>query len=255
MSTTRRAPCPACDRGAKDRALAITEDDRGIVSYCHRCGYTSAENFERRPDAAPMPTRSPEPLEWSEKAEAIWRRTVPLRGTLGQKYLEHRGCVLPPADSDLRFLEPTDRHPPTLCARITDAATGRPISLHMTALAPDGSARGERRYLSGHRKARGCVRLWPDDAVTRGLAIGEGIETCLAAAHAYTPVWSCLDAGNLAAFPLLAGIEALSVYADNDDAGRHAARAVGERWADAGREVTVITPIADGADIADLVAA
>ena len=29
----------------------------------------------------------------------------------------------------------------------------------------------------GHRKAGGVIRLWPDDEVTDGLAVAEGIET------------------------------------------------------------------------------
>lgn len=32
-----------CNRGPKDDALAITRDERGTVSFCHRCGFTSAD--------------------------------------------------------------------------------------------------------------------------------------------------------------------------------------------------------------------
>jgi hypothetical protein len=88
--------------------------------------------------------------------------------------------------------------------------------------------------------------------VTRGLAIGEGVETCLAAAHSMTPVWCLLDAGNLAAFPVLPGIESLTIFADADDAGMKAAVACAQRWA-AHAEVVTITPRQAGADIADLV--
>ena len=255
--TTTRAPCPVCDRGPKDTALAITTDERGVVEFCHRCGYTKAENFERRP-LEPIRTapKSTEPLEWSDRAEAIWRRTKPLRGTVGQIYLEHRGCVLPPQDSDLRFLPASDKYPPSLCARVTDAVTNAPLSLHFTRLARDGRGKAgtdcDKMLLGGHRKKGGVIRLWPDEAVTCGLALAEGIESALAAAHLHTPVWACVDAGNLGQFPVLAGIDALTIFADNDPAGLKAARECARRWADAGREARIRAPRAAGADAADV---
>src|SRR5690606_12028739 len=115
--------------------------------------------------------------------EQIWHRTQGLRGTLGETYLHHRGCVLPPRDSHLRYLPGDGRYPPSLCAAITDIHTAQPISLHFTALAADGKSRGDRRLMAGHRKRGGCIRLWPDECVTHGLALAEGIETALAAAH------------------------------------------------------------------------
>ena len=256
MSTTR-APCPVCDRGPKDTALAITEDERGTVSFCHRCGFTQAENFERRPlePVRPM-TPKAEPLAWSDRAESIWRRTQPLRDTVGETYLLHRGCLLPPADSDLRFLEPTDRHPPTLCARVTNAQTNRPQTLHFTRLASDGCGKAgtecDKLLLGGHRKKGGVVRLWPDECVTYGLGIAEGIESALGAAHLFTPVWAAIDASNLAAFPIVSGIDALTIFADHDDVGIGAAKLCARRWRDMGREVRIRMPRAKGADAADV---
>ncbi len=253
--STKRAPCPVCNRGPRDTALALTTDEHGTVAYCHRCGYTQAENFERRPDAPP-PVRADNPVEWSERAESIWRRTVSLRRTVGQTYLEHRGCRLPPAGSDLRFLEPTDKHPPSLCARITDAVSARPLTLHFTRLAPDGRGKAgterDKLLLAGHRKRGGVIRLWPNEAVTLGLAIGEGIETCLAAAHLFSPVWATVDCGNLERFPVLGGIDALTIFADHDQAGTHAATACSNRWREAAREVRVLRARRPGADVAEL---
>ena len=262
--STRRAPCPRCDRGPKDRALAVTEDERGTVEYCHRCGYTSANNIERPrlERIAPAPRsntpKAAEPLDWSDRAEAIWRRTVTLRGTVGEKYLLHRGCALPPPDSDLRFLSAHGKYPPTLCARVTDVLTAKPTTLHFTRLATDGRGKAgtdcDKMLLAGHRKKGGVIRLWSDDAVTHGLGVAEGIETALCAAHAYMPMWSCVDADNLASVSPLPGIEALAIYADHDPKGLCAARALGQRWADAGREVDIIIPTRAGADIANVVA-
>jgi DNA primase len=68
----------------------------------------------------------------------------------------------------------------------------------------------------------------------------------------FQPVWACVDAGNLAAFSVLAAIESLVIFADNDQAGLKAARTCARRWAEAGREVRIRTPRAPGADAADV---
>lgn len=238
MSTTRGS-CPVCNRGPKDDALATTTDERGTVHFCHRCHFTSADNH-----VTPLRiVADAPPLEWSTRAEQIWRRTQGLRGTVGETYLHKRGCLLPPKDSHLRFMPASDRFPPSLCAAVTDAVTGQPLTLHFTRLAADGSGKAgterDKLLLKGHRKAGGVIRLWPDEVVTHGLAIAEGIESALSAAWIFTPVWSCVDAGNLAAFPVLAGIDALTIFADHDKAGMTAARECGRRWRDAGREVRI----------------
>lgn len=100
-------------------------------------------------------------------------------------------------------------------------------------------------------KAGGVVRLWPDDEVTLGLAVGEGLETSLASARGFGLAWVCIDAGNLAALPVLGGIEAITIAADHDEAGIKAARACAERWAAAGCEVRIVLPELPGAALAD----
>src|SRR5688500_18373518 len=129
--TTTRSSCPQCHRGPRDTALAVTVDEFGTVSYCHRCGYveyTAAERHETR--ALISTTSRSKPLDWSTRAESIWRRTESLAGTVGERYLQHRGCALPPRDSHLRFLPGDDRYPRSLCASVTDVVTAMPISLH-----------------------------------------------------------------------------------------------------------------------------
>jgi hypothetical protein len=181
---------------------------------------------------------------------------VPLRGTIGQTYLEHRGCVLPPTDSDLRFLPASEKFPPSLCAKITDAITNAPLSLHFTRLAADGRGKSDceqpKLLLAGHRKRGGVVRLWPNEAVTCGLAIAEGLESALAAAHLFQPVWAAIDASNLARFSVLPGVDALTIFADHDPAGLKAARECARRWHAAGREVRIRAPRVFGRDAADI---
>jgi hypothetical protein len=127
-------------------------------------------------------------------------------------------------------------------ALITDTLTREPLSLHKTWVLADGRKAeldSPRLLLAGHRKQGGVIRLWPDEAVTTGLGVAEGIESALSLAWAFVPVWACIDAGNLAALPVLDGIEALTIAADNDTAGQAAAQTCATRWAAAGRAVWV----------------
>jgi putative DNA primase/helicase len=198
----------------------------------------------------------------AQSASAVWAAAQPIgHGTPAHAYLVGRGCVIPPADGDLRWLPRLARFEldgPALVGRISrveDAAAG--IGVHLTWLALDGGRwrRTERRYLGA--KGGGVVRLWPDEAVDVALGVAEGIETALAAAHAFRPVWACMDAGNLAALPVLPGIGALTVFADHDanGVGQRAAAEAARAWVAAGREVRVVLPETVGHDVVDEVAA
>ncbi len=193
------------------------------------------------------------------QAAAILAAAVPAaHSEIAVAYLQGRACVVPPEDGDLLFvpdLRVFGFAGPALVGKMTLASDARVLrGLHLTWLEPDGSGwrRRERRYLA---PKQGCVvRLWPDEAITRGLAIAEGVESALALAHAYMPGWACMDAGNLTAFPVLTGIESLLIAADNDESGtgQRAAQACAERWAAAGREVAIVAAPEVGADINDL---
>jgi putative DNA primase/helicase len=250
---TWRGRCPQCDRRKHDTALAVTTDARGTVWFCHRCGFRGAKGASvplRRPPVSPVPV---------DRLTSIWRRTEPLKGTLAEKYLRHRHCLLPPLDSDLRYLAGSRQFPPTLCGLVTDAVTGAPLTLQFTRLRRDGLGKAgterDRQFLKGHRKAGGVIRLWPNKNVTCDLAVAEGIETSLCAAHAYLPVWAALDAGNLGRLPVLTGVESLVIFADHDLAGLAAASSLAHRWRAAGRKVRVLRSPTPGNDIADEVAA
>ncbi|MGE0311370.1 MAG: toprim domain-containing protein [Lautropia sp.] len=282
----RRSNCPACD-GVDCFSFSMQRE----VGQCLRCGIAgdaialriavTGERFIEVVDAIdawadsdgmvavrpPRPSRpAPEPVgldldlqRKQESAAQLWSRGVPLAGTVGERYLLGRGCLMPPNDGDLRFVERVSLFGfdgPALVGRITRTSdvTVR-LGAHLTWLEPDGSGRRERRYLGA--KSGGVVRLWSDEAVTLSLGIAEGLETALAAAHVFAPMWACLDAGNLAEVPVLDGIEALTVFADNDESGtgQAAALACADRWLDAGREVRVLMSDTAGKDILDEVAA
>ena len=277
-----RARCPRCDRTGPDDALAVRVLEDGRATWtCHRCGWSSAT---RAPRAEWHPARPPLPKggrgaperhdTLATTARAFWgtcRAIAP--GDPAGRYLTGRGCALPRAGA-VRW-HPEVKHKPTgwtgpaLVALVSDIETCLPITLHRTWLAPDGSGKAAidppRLFLAGHR-ARGVVRLWPDDEVTLGLVLGEGLETCLAAAAAgLAPIWSTLSAETLASFPVLPGIEGLTILVDHDKpnprtgrrAGTEAACELIARYAAAGfdpvRDLVVIWPPDEGTDFNDLV--
>jgi hypothetical protein len=139
-----------------------------------------------------------------------------------------------------------------MVALMRDIKTNEPVGVHRTALTPDGK-KLDRKMLG---KAGGaCVKLFADEMVGQGLGIAEGIETSLGIIKiGWAPVWACLSAGTLANFPVLNGIEALTVFADNDNAGRSAAHKCVHRWQEAGREARIWVPKVDGQDFAEVAA-
>lgn len=256
---TYRAPCPSCDRGTKDTAMAITVSDRGIVGYCHRCGSTLTERRELRhlPKVAAKVESRPA-ADW----RPTWAASKPITpACIAGRYLATRCCKLPPSDGDLRW-HPAIRHSsgytgPALIGKVTDALTRADLSLHRTWITETGKADvvPVRACWPGHKTKNGVIRLWPDEDVTAGLGIAEGIETALSLAWGHTPVWSCIDKGHLSQFPSLLGIESLVIAADNDVPGRKAATECGQRWADAGAEVTIVMAPTEGADLNTMVTA
>lgn len=217
---------------------------------------TPAPNRRAAPVSRPVETLKPE--GWTQYCADVWGASVALRGTVGAQYLQARGCTQPPEDGDLRFHpclphRPSGTTGPALVAIITDAITRKPLGLHRTWVAADGSKPLKPAKMIIGAKHGGVVRLWPDEAVTTGLGIAEGTETALTLAHAFRPVWSCIDAGNLAAFPVLPGVGSLTIAVDNDPAGITAADECAARWHAAGREVRLVMAAAAGADLNDLV--
>lgn len=270
---SHRLRCPACGRDRRaDKTLGVTVDTAGDgVAHCFRCAFVETHRADRQPqrrqpvgrvrplEQAQPPVRVPHQHDnLSPQGRALWLASHPiLAGTPAAHYLTMRRCVLPPVSGHLRWL-PAHRHPtghvgPCLVALLTDAQTRQPRSLHFTWVAGGRKAdvNPPRLLLKGHRKAGAVCRLWPDDFVTHGLGVAEGIETALSLAHAHAPVWAAIDAGNLAALPVLAGVEVLVIAQDRDPAGEKAAAECAGRWSAAGCEVLVTRQQAN--DLNDLV--
>ena len=167
----------------------------------------------------------------------IWREAVPLGGTLGERYfVDHRRLDI--KSLDLAHVLRWHHHIRAVVALMTDAITAEPIGIHRTFLDTDGTKR-DRKMLG----RQGVIRLSPDDAVTAAVGVTEGIEDGLAVLlSGWAPIWVATSAGAIARFPVLAGIEALTVFADADAPGTQAAEGCAARWRDYGRDARVASP-------------
>ena len=89
---------------------------------------------------------------------------------------------------------------------------------------------------------KGCIRVSADDEVTYGLSIAEGLEDALAVLlSGCGPVWAACDKGGIASFPILPGIDCLTIHSDRGP-GEAEAGACARRWREVGREVLVVPP-------------
>src|SRR5207244_351837 len=95
---------------------------------------------------------------------------------------------------------------PALVARVSTVIGNRTVGVHRVWIRAGERKAVAKMRLGGVEKGSGeavCIRLWPDDAVAVGLGIAEGVESALAAAQAFRPMWSTIDAGQMTCFPLL----------------------------------------------------
>lgn len=257
---SHRLTCPDCGRSDRDRTMGVTVERDRTVWHCYRCGQAGArrhgQTIYTRTATPPAPTTIGRHVALASNWRDFYRDLQPIEGSPVAAYLNARCCEIP--RSHVRYA-PALRHPsgyvgPAMVALVTDAVTREPLTLHRTWIKPDGTkadVEPARMLLGKHRKQGGVIRLFPDDAVTTALAIGEGVETMLTAALEFKPCWSAIDAGNLAGFPVLAGIESLLIVADNDAAGLRAADECAERWCRAGREVRIAKSPIPGQDLND----
>jgi putative DNA primase/helicase len=199
------------------------------------------------------------PAAPSELALQIWAESIIARGTIVEThYLKSRQLALPDyADNMLRFNHSCPfgqglRYP-CMIGLYRDIKTNQPKAIHRTALTSDGK-KIDRKALGP--KAGCAIKLTPDEEVSQGLTIAEGIQTGLAGmALNFRPTWVLGDAVAIAKFPVLAGIECLSILVDNDRSGTGQASALecSRRWTAMGREVFRVVPTMVGADMADVI--
>jgi Toprim domain len=188
----------------------------------------------------------------------LWKEGLPIADTVAARYLATRGIIDLGVGSEVLRFHPScpfgerERHP-CMLALLRDIRTDELRAIHRTALTSDGNKIG--RMVLGPKNGA-AIKLSPDDAVTLGLTIAEGVETALSGMQlGLRPAWSVGDVAGIANFPVLPGVDALTILVDNDESGTGQRRAIecSDRWTKAGREVLRIIPRRAGDDLNDIV--
>jgi DNA polymerase len=198
--------------------------------------------------------------------KSIWTASLPLEGSIAERYLDgtrHIDVTKLPDDVHrcLRFHPACMFGPgpllPCLIALMRDPVTDELVGIQRTALRErDGQILKIERRMLGRV---GVVKLWPASA---DLVIGEGLETVLAAAtriphngQPLTPAWAALSTKNLAALPIVPGVQRLVLLIDNDSnqQGQMSAARVTAHWRRHGRVVVPLMPSTPDTDFNDLV--
>jgi len=254
---------PGPGHSPKDRSLSVrlTSNGRIVVhSFAGDDWRTCREHVVSAMGGGPPIVKEP-PLKIvrektpNESALRLWREAVDPAGTLIERYLAKRNLVLPELSAHAIRFHPacpfgTERLP-CMIGLFRDIASDEPRAIHRTALTADGD-KIDRKVLGPKRSC--AIKLTPSEDVEYGLTISEGIETAFAGiALGFTPAWGLGDAGSIAKFPVLSGIECLTVLVDHDETGRAAALECSHRWTRAGCEVFRVVPAEAGADMADIV--
>jgi len=248
-------PCPVCgpDRrrpgNRRRRVLRIWHDEPGFASYhCARCclkGFARADSDRSQIDPHRLAKLKAEPeardrhhaKRQQQKALALWRMSLPARGSIIETYLQSRGIMIEPP-ATIRFLLPVKKgwHPAMIAAfgvpgepepgtlEIPDANVR---GVHLTLLKPDGSDKvgtDRDKFTVGPSLGAPIVLAHVNDAL--GMAITEGIEDALSV-HQATGLgaWA---AGSWNRMPPLAAAvpdyaEAVTIFAHNDPDGRKGA--------------------------------
>ena len=258
----------------------LFDDHRGGVYGCYRQGlsakwfaadprHMSIEErnaMQRHIDAAARERFAAQRQQWEANAARIavlWDRCKPLSiGDPVVKYLAQRGiggirpaCLRLHPSLDYWHAGQKLDSCPAMVAAVTDAA-GRIVALHRTYLTSDGRKADvpTAKKLTGAAGplAGASIKLC---APAAHIGVAEGIETALAAfLGSGVPTWAAYCAHNLSTFRAPAGTAVLTIFADNDPAGRSAADALKARGEQSGLRVKVLTPSSAGDDWCDVFA-
>jgi hypothetical protein len=263
-------PCPIC--GGRDRfgintrkqAFHCRGCDRGggvvqLVQLLDSCDFDTACRTLTREDRPAPPVKLTEPAtaapdqETLARCAGVWRKAIPPEGTLVEPYLRNRGLLEALPDISGRVLRFHPACPfgtdllPCMLALFRSISGDEPVGIHRTALTPAGQRIDRKAWGSIEAAA---IKLSSDAEIAAGLTIGEGIETTLAGmAIGFAPAWALGSSGKIGRFPVLPGVECLTILVDHDDiakskrgAGQIQARECSARWTAAGREVLRVIP-------------
>jgi hypothetical protein len=255
--------CPCCGYAS---GFSVTERDGRVLAYCAAGGCDQGELWavllrlggaeDRRAETAPPPVAKDDKRAM---ALAILGRTLSANSasspTPVMLYLRARGWC-GPVPTALRYLDaarhPTGTHWPAMVAHVELVGEGRPVAVHRTFLARDGSGKAPvdpaKMTLGPCRGA--AIRLAPAGPL---LAVSEGIETGLSFMLATgIPTWAALSAGGIRSLILPSVVREVVIAADPDPVGLAAAYAAARGWRAYGRRVRIAVPPPGAGDFNDL---
>lgn len=184
-------------------------------------------------------TSDPSQQAKTDQALSIWLDTASPKGSPVETYLLARKC----APANFAQLENAlGYHPacpfgayrlPAMIALVRNVITGKPQGIHRTALTDDGAGKRampdgmNAKMMMGSVK-HGAIILGP---LAHHLGIAEGIETALSAHRISSlPVWALMSASGVSGFPVVPGVQELTIFADHDEAGMGAAKKCAGRY-------------------------
>src|ERR1700733_5212320 len=273
----RCGPCPQC--GGKDRfsinvrkqvflcrGCAARGNVIALVRFLDGCGFHEAvecltgERAPAPPRPAPAATDAPRDDDHDRRALMLARQIAfelcPMLESPGETYLRDIRRIETSAIEDVLSCTDAIGWHPAVCfnelghalhrrklgaiiAVMTDPVTAEPTGAISRTYIHEGRKLGKAKTLGS---PAGIIRLSEDADVLEGLHIAEGLESAFSAmSKGFRPMWATGSAALMAKFPVLSGIEALTIIADHDahGAGERAAAEVASRWREAGRETHV----------------
>jgi hypothetical protein len=253
-------------------ALIEREQRCDFIGACEIAGEILARSYAEPPRKDDPPHSEPSDQDKRRRALELFRETTLIAGTMAERYLrETRRIdldVLPSLDHILRFHPCGPFKPkqfrPCLLALWRDIFTDKARAILRIAIAEDLKKLG---MLSLGSTTGAAMKLTPDSEVTQGICVAEGLETALSAMMVehrgawLRPMWALGGTSGLLSFPVLPGVEHLTIVVDRDPIdpktgkppGEDAAADCARRWLDAGREVIRLTPKTIGQDFNDII--
>jgi len=268
--TGKHGPCPAC--GGKDRFRFTDRNDEGMY-FCSACGandgfklaeIVTGKSFKQIADEISdilgQPTSGVKKVDSQSEVnrqaiKRIWEASCrPSKGGPVSKYMERRFGLNWASHALREFIG--KKH--NLMVSKIVGPDDKAHNVHLTYLDNDGNrAKIEitKRIMSGQVPQGSSVRLAPADY---HMGVAEGIETAIAASVIHRiPVWSALNAHNLAKWVPPAIAKRITIFGDNDASftGHAAAYSLARRLRLQHKlEVEVLIPETVGQDWADVLA-
>ena len=261
--------CPFHD----DSSPSFTIFANGERFYCFGCGATGdvldfvqrAHHVDIRTAAemlcggnlpsvdVAMPREIEPGPDRTDEALAIWRNGVPVQGTEAESYLRFRGIHIPiPASirfARLRYGKSGPEHPCLIAC--VGSVDNKVVGIQRTYLnsAGNGKASVAKPKLSLGRVAGGAIRLAPAAAE---LVVCEGLEDGLTLMQELgRAVWVAAGAPMLPKMQFPAGVRAVAIGGDGDDAGRTGAAAAAHGFVDRGLAARTVFPLEGFKDFND----